>query len=154
MKRDYLNIVAIDSSFERFTLEKFCEARLLVSSRVFGIVMEGLKTDALVPMADMLNHRLPKQTSWYYCDRQKGFVIKSMKEIPAGHEVFDSYGQKCNSRFLLHYGFVLPNNPHNEVVTITLYSFSISTSPISSKARHEQLDSELVAAFNQRASFK
>lgn len=75
--------------------------------------MEQKKTDALVPLADMLNHRLPKQTSWLYCDRSRGFVVTSLKEIPPGSEVFDSYGQKCNSRFLLNYGFVLPNNPHN-----------------------------------------
>lgn len=89
---------------------------MLVSSRVFGIVKEGTKTDALVPVADMLNHRLPKQTSWYYCERSHGFVVQSLREITTGEEVFDSYGLKCNSRFLLNYGFILENNPHNEVV--------------------------------------
>jgi len=84
-----------------------------VSSRVFGIVVDQVKTDALVPVADMLNHKLPKQTSWFYCNNKQGFVIQSLKEISPGCEVFDSYGQKCNSRFLLNYGFVLPNNPHN-----------------------------------------
>jgi protein-histidine N-methyltransferase len=79
---------------------------MLVSSRVFGIVVEQVKTDALVPMADMLNHRLPKQTSWYYSDLLGGFVVESLREIAQGAEVFDSYGQKCNSRFLLSYGFV------------------------------------------------
>lgn len=113
MHRDYQSVVSVDESFSRFSFEQFSAARLLVSSRVFGIVMEHVKTDALVPLADMLNHRLPKQTSWFYCDRSKGFVVQSLKEISAGSEVFDSYGQKCNSRFLLNYGFVLPNNPYN-----------------------------------------
>ena len=80
-------------------------------------MVDEVKTDALVPVADMLNHHLPKQTSWYYCNEEEGFIIQSLKEIDAGSEVFDSYGQKCNSRFLLHYGFVLPNNSHNEVVS-------------------------------------
>jgi histone-lysine N-methyltransferase SETD3 len=154
MKKDYLNIVAVEESFERFGLQKFCEARLLVSSRVFGIVMEGQKTDALVPMADMLNHRVPKQTSWFFCDRNNGFVIQSLRDIPSGHEVFDSYGQKCNSRFLLHYGFVLPNNPHNEAVTMTLYSLSTSTSPISSKVHRAQSKSESVVSSNPKVSNK
>ena len=31
-------------------------------------------------------------------------------------EIFDSYGKKCNSRFLLNYGFVVDSNDANEVV--------------------------------------
>jgi histone-lysine N-methyltransferase SETD3 len=71
-------------------------------------------------VADMLNHQLPKQTSWFYCDQSQGFVIQSMSEIHPGAEIFDSYGQKCNSRFLLNYGFALANNHHNEVVPLKL----------------------------------
>jgi protein-histidine N-methyltransferase len=113
MRKDYQAVVGAEERFARFSFERFSEVRLLVSSRVFGIVVGQVKTDALVPVADMLNHRLPKQTSWYYCDRTGGFVIEALKEVPAGSEIFDSYGQKCNSRFLLNYGFVLPNNTHN-----------------------------------------
>lgn len=29
--------------------------------------------------------------------------------------IFDSYGRKCNSRFLLNYGFVVEDNDANEV---------------------------------------
>lgn len=127
--RDYEAIVGCVGEAGRFGAGRFLEARLLVSSRVFGIVVEGAKTDALVPVADMLNHHLPKQTSWYYCDRRKGFVIQSLREIEAGAEVFDSYGQKCNSRFLLNYGFTLPANSHNEVVLLAPLRPSNSPSP-------------------------
>ncbi len=72
-----------------------------------------MKTDALVPIADMLNHRVPRHTSWFYCDHRGGFVIQSLREMGVGGEVFDSYGQKCNSRFLLNYSFVLNSNMHN-----------------------------------------
>lgn len=41
---------------------------MVVSSRIFGVVINGKKTDALVPIADMLNHRIPKMTSWYFSD--------------------------------------------------------------------------------------
>lgn len=37
---------------------------MLVSSRIFGIKIEKNSTDALVPYADMLNHKLPRQTTW------------------------------------------------------------------------------------------
>lgn len=113
LRKDYEVVCGVDPTFGRFSFEKFVEARLLVCSRVFGVVIDRIKTDALVPLADMLNHHMPKQTSWYYCDYSRGFVIQSLKEIPPGAEIFDSYGQKCNSRFLLHYGFTLPDNPHN-----------------------------------------
>lgn len=34
--------------------------------------------------------------------------------------IFDSYGRKCNSRFLLNYGFVVDENDSNEVnITVT-----------------------------------
>lgn len=69
---------------ERFSFKAFADVRLIVSSRVFGVVRDKIKTDALVPLADMLNHRLPKQTSWYYCEKSKGFVIRAMKDIEKG----------------------------------------------------------------------
>jgi hypothetical protein len=39
-------------------------------------------------------------------------VIKkhSLQSIPAGAQVYDSYGQKCNHRFLLNYGFAVEDN--------------------------------------------
>ena|ERR1700689_2212888 len=37
-----------------------------------------------------------------------------MDDIKRGEEVYDSYGKKCNSRFLLNYGFINLNNDANE----------------------------------------
>jgi histone-lysine N-methyltransferase SETD3 len=34
----------------------------------------------------------------------------SLQSIPAGSQVYDSYGQKCNHRFLLNYGFAVEDN--------------------------------------------
>lgn len=66
-----------------------------------------------MPLADMLNHRVPRQTAWSYCDVREGFLIEAMEGVGVGEEVFDSYGRKCNSRFLLNYGFILNNNESN-----------------------------------------
>ncbi len=60
------------------TYERFVWARLIISSRIFGVTINGRKTDALVPIADMLNHRHPKMTSWYYCDLEKAFIIQNL----------------------------------------------------------------------------
>ena len=88
--------------------------RMMIASRIFGIQIDGKNTDALVAYADMLNHKRPRQTSWYYCDDRKGFVIDSLTAIKRGEQIYDSYGKKCNSRFLLNYGFINLNNDANE----------------------------------------
>ena len=79
----------------------------MVGSRMFGVHIDGVKTDILAPFADMLNHHLPKQSSWNYVQEEEGFVIESLMDVEAGSEVFDSYGRKCNSRYLLNYGFIV-----------------------------------------------
>lgn len=102
--------------FARFSLDEFVWARVAVVTRVFGIEIRGEKTDALVPMADMLNHRRPRETSWGFDDERAAFVIHALQGFAAGDPVHDSYGRKCNCRFLMSYGFCLEENPDNEAV--------------------------------------
>jgi histone-lysine N-methyltransferase SETD3 len=42
-------------------------------------------------------------------------VIEALHDIERNDEIYDSYGKKCNSRFLLNYGFIVRNNDANEV---------------------------------------
>ena len=64
----------------------------------------------------MLNHlRRPRQTVWGVDVRAPAggaFTLRSLPgvSLPQGARVHDSYGRKCNSRFLLHYGFALHPN--------------------------------------------
>lgn len=95
---------------------------MMVSSRIFGIQIEGVKTDGFVAYADMLNHKRPRQTSWTYTDDRAGFIIEAIEDIPRGDQVYDSYGKKCNSRFFLNYGFINLNNDANEVPLRVHYS--------------------------------
>jgi hypothetical protein len=54
----------------------------------------------------------------------------ALQPLVAGQQVFDSYGKKCNSRFLLNYGFTVEHNAdddtgqfHNELrLSLTLPS--------------------------------
>ena len=87
---------------------------MMVASRIFGINVEGVKTDGFVPYADMLNHKRPRQTSWTYTDDRRGFIIGALEDIKRGEQIYDSYGKKCNTRFLLNYGFINLNNDANE----------------------------------------
>jgi histone-lysine N-methyltransferase SETD3 len=52
----------VDPSFSRFSLDRFSWARMIVCSRNFGLTVDGVKTAALVPFADMLNHYRPRET--------------------------------------------------------------------------------------------
>ena len=56
MRADYEEIARVAPEFRRFSLEDFMWARMVVASRNFGISIDGRRTDALVPYADMLNH--------------------------------------------------------------------------------------------------
>jgi len=86
-----------------------------VITRIFGFEVNGLKTDGLVAMADMLNHKRPNETSWTYDTSRGAFTITTTKRLLKGQQVFDSYGRKCNSRYFVNYGFSLDENEDNQV---------------------------------------
>merc|ERR1712130_165788 len=102
--------------YARFSQNDFIWARLVVITRIFGLVIDEVKTDGLVPMADMLNHRRPRETKWTYSQKKRGFLITALQNISENAEIFDSYGRKCNSRFFVNYGFSLEHNLDNEAL--------------------------------------
>lgn len=54
MDQDYTSICDAVPEFKQFPQVEFNTIRMLVSSRIFGICIEGVKTDALVPYAGMI----------------------------------------------------------------------------------------------------
>jgi histone-lysine N-methyltransferase SETD3 len=111
---DYNKLCDNIDNFSQFSFDKFCKSRCIISSRVFGITIHNVKTDALVPFADLLNHRRPRQTQWFYDDIKDAFIVQAIEDIDKGMEIFDSYGKKSNARFLLNYGFSIENNETSE----------------------------------------
>jgi protein-histidine N-methyltransferase len=108
---DYEAICRVAPEFEEIcSLTEFQWARMCVCSRNFGLQMDGHRTSAMVPHADMLNHYRPRETKWTFDCARQAFTITSLQGICEGAEVLDSYGQKCNHRFLLNYGFAVENN--------------------------------------------
>jgi histone-lysine N-methyltransferase SETD3 len=108
---DYRAICQIAPSLQQLcTLDEFKWARMCVCSRNFGLQIDGHRTSALVPHADMLNHYRPRETKWTFDEERQAFTITTLQHIPVGAEVYDSYGQKCNHRFLLNYGFAVEDN--------------------------------------------
>jgi histone-lysine N-methyltransferase SETD3 len=117
LQTEYNNICSSVPEFaEIASYEEFVWARHVVITRIFGMVIFEEKTNGLVPMADMLNHKIPKETKWTYDKERKSFTITSMKQLHQGDQVYDSYGRKCNHRFFVNYGFALEDNEDNETV--------------------------------------
>jgi len=151
IKYDYNKLCEHISDFNQFSFLKFCQARILISSRIFGIQMKNKKTDVLVPFADLLNHKRPKQTQWYYDDSIESFVIQAIENIEEGNEIFDSYGKKTNARFLLHYGFCLDDNDTSEFnMTVT---FNESHPLFKQKKIFFENEKEYTRTFNLNNSF-
>lgn len=125
IQEDYESICSVAPQFKGIcSLDEFKWARMCVCSRNFGLIVNNIKTAVLVPYADMLNHYRPRETKWYFDEITQSFRVASLQTISAGAQVYDSYGQKCNHRFLLNYGFSVENNCEpdcycpNEVNTI------------------------------------
>lgn len=99
----------------------------------------------------MLNHKRPRQTSWTYTDDRAGFIIEALEDIKRGEQVYDSYGKKCNTRFLLNYGFINLDNDANE------YPFTIKLDEDDPLAFHkrEMLSSDNISrTFRVQANFE
>ncbi len=60
---------------------------MAISSRIFGVKIDYKKTDVLVPYADLLNHKRPRTTHWFYDEKYKSFIIQALEFIPQGSEV-------------------------------------------------------------------
>lgn len=110
IEEDYHSICQIAPLDKICTMDEFKWARMCVCSRNFGLQIDGHRTSALVPHADMLNHYRPRETKWTFDEDRQAFTITTLQYVQAGAEVFDSYGQKCNHRFLLNYGFAVEDN--------------------------------------------
>ena len=61
---------------------------------------------AMVPILDMYNHHPNPNVGWEYNSNEKAFVITSLKPIPAGQEIIDSYGTYTDSHLFSKFGFV------------------------------------------------
>ena len=78
IQEDYELICEIAPQLKEIaTLDEFKWARMCVCSRNFGLIINGVRTSALVPHADMLNHFRPRQTKWTFDNEKQAFTITS-----------------------------------------------------------------------------
>lgn len=90
--------------------------RLTVLTRVFRVTIHDETVDALVPLADLLNHAARPEVEWGGDDLGRAFVATMLDDVAAGAPVRDSYGAKSNARFLANYGFCLDDNDADETL--------------------------------------
>lgn len=108
IEEDYNKIVSYIPEFRRFNFEQFLFEMALVISRNFSINVDGIKVNAMVPVADMLNHDRLSKITWTFDNQSNSFTLTTNFEINAGEVMTDSYGAKNNYAYLSNYGFILP----------------------------------------------
>lgn len=61
---------------------------------------------AMVPVLDMYDHHAQPNVGFSYNPARRSFVVTAVRVIPAGAEIFDSYGKRTDSDLFAKYGFV------------------------------------------------
>ncbi|KAJ1452737.1 hypothetical protein M885DRAFT_619713 [Pelagophyceae sp. CCMP2097] len=116
----YSRICAACPAFQAdTTMAQFAWASTAVESRNFDVDVDGKRTTVMVPAADMANHASPSagksgaHLGWAFDAHTETFVFRATDDIhppPEGMELCLDYGVKCNSRFLISYGFCVDGN--------------------------------------------
>ena len=113
---DYNILCKCSETFKNnFSFFDFVYIRTIVGSRNFGININGIHRSAMVPLADMLNHKIPPNVNWSFNNSSNCFEMISNCSIKKNQEINDSYGNKCNSKLLTFYGFTLDSNRDNTI---------------------------------------
>ena len=108
--------------------ERFVWALSMVGSRAAGVNMSGVAADgggtqadrrlAIIPLVDLLNHRVTPTTCLTYDPSGGGagtkggaFVVRTIGPVSKGAALSICYGDKENAELLVAYGFALARNP-------------------------------------------
>jgi protein-histidine N-methyltransferase len=112
--REVLSVKRAVPALRDASIAELFWASTAVITRVFGITIAGSPTEALVPFADMMNHRRPPDATWTFDEALGAFLIRAARDIRAGEEICGSYGRKANHRYFVHYGFALAQGADDE----------------------------------------
>eukprot|EP00198_Chlamydomonas_reinhardtii_P003225 XP_001692561.1 predicted protein [Chlamydomonas reinhardtii] len=108
-----------------WSLEAFMHAASWVASRAFYV--DDTHGDALVPLADVFNHKaarvdLGEGSGWsagFVVAEQEGVElldIVAAQPLAGGTEVYNTYGEHSNAELVNKYGFALPYNAFDEIL--------------------------------------
>ncbi|KAJ5628569.1 hypothetical protein N7490_010797 [Penicillium lividum] len=97
----------------------------------------------MVPLADLLNADADRNNARLY-QEEEAFVMKAIKPIQEGEEIFNDYGEIPRADLLRRYGYVTDNYSVYDVVELTLgdvcQSAGLPNSDVESQPRLQLLD--------------
>jgi histone-lysine N-methyltransferase SETD3 len=102
-----------------FTFAEFVWGRTAVITRIYKVNRGGFEDNVMVPVADMANHAIPPNTGWKFSDASDSFVVDAEVNLNKGAVLYETYGEKCNYRYFVNYGFTVDNNPYEEATIQT-----------------------------------
>ena len=94
-------------------------ATAAASSRTFRVGVCGGEEaeEALIPLIDLINHSFDANCVLHLLNASSGAVaVTALRHIRAGESVRLNYGNMSSDAFLLRYGFVPDDNPHDRLV--------------------------------------
>ena len=95
----------------------FRRALAILFSRRFGIMCEGCKIAACIPLGDMINHTATcagVEVQYQQASGRLAFVTQ--KKVAAGEELLICYGELDNLELCTSHGFALPRNQLDSIV--------------------------------------
>ena len=105
--------------------DAFDWAVAVVASRAFSLETEEGQMEALIPLADMLNHARPRDVTYSVVDGC--FEMRTLQPLARGAGVHGTYGALGSAQLLVNYGFSLlynvePDGSGNDIRDLPLPS--------------------------------
>ena len=94
----------------------------LVKSRNFARPGSDFFFDlnSCVPFIELLNHDNYYNTDFEFDEKNKGFILKAVRDINLGEELTLSYGNESNINLFVTYGFTLKNNIYKNSMRVKI----------------------------------
>ena len=108
-----------------------------VSSRAFSFHSHR----RLLPLIDMANHSFTPSTRIELTDTQPALTLYATRDLQAGDELTINYGPHSNDAYLIDYGFVIDDNPHDDLLlTFDLNNVQLALELIGESEAEVRLD--------------
>jgi histone-lysine N-methyltransferase SETD3 len=112
LEREYQHLSACLPDGEHYSPEEHAWALVNVLTRTYGVRIDGEKSHAMIPLADMPNHAFRPNALWEP-ESSRGFFHIAARDIESGAPLTIRYWKECNTLTFAIYGFCLETNPYN-----------------------------------------
>lgn len=96
---------------ENFSEEDYFKSRIIVSSKFIYLNVNGKKTPALIPLADIFSSKTEKSNGELVQQKNGSVLLKALESINKKDAIHFSLGKYSNFHFLINNGFSVVNNP-------------------------------------------